>query len=65
MFNKGGTHETAYTVLLVGGHTVAAVILAGQTESAIYDSLGVGACVVIFIVAQELLNAVRKGNGDE
>jgi hypothetical protein len=65
MFKRGGTHETAYSVLLVGGHSVAAALLAGQSKIAIYEALGVGACVVIFIVVQELLNLVQKRNGDK
>jgi hypothetical protein len=65
MFKSGGTHETAYTVLLVGGHSVAAALLAGQTKIAVYEALGVGACVVIFIVVQELFNFVQKRGGDK
>ena len=65
MLKKGGTHETAYFVLLVGVHSVAAELLAGQSKIAIYKALGVGACVVIFIVVQELLNSVQKRNGDK
>jgi hypothetical protein len=55
----------AYTVLIVGGHTVVAALLAGQIELAIYEALGVSACVVIFIVVHELLNIMQQRNGDE
>jgi hypothetical protein len=65
MLKRGGTHETAYTILLVGGHSVAAALLAGRSKIAIYEALGVGACVVILIVVQELLNFVQKRNGGE
>lgn len=65
MLKRGGTHETAYTVLLIGGHSVAAALLAGQSKIAIYEALGVGACVAILIVVQEMLNFVQKRNGDE
>jgi hypothetical protein len=65
MFKSGNTHEIAITLLLVGGHAVAAALLAGQTKIAIYESLGVGACVVIFIIIQELLTFVQKRLGGE
>lgn len=64
MFKAGGTRETAHSVLLVGGHSVAAALLAGKTKIAIYEALGVGACVLIFLVIQELLNFVQKRDGD-
>lgn len=64
MFKSSG-NEAAYTVLLVGGHSVAAALLAGQTKIAIYEALGVGACVLIFIVVQELLNYVQKRGEDK
>jgi hypothetical protein len=65
MLKNGGAHETAYSVLLVGGHSVAATLLAGQTKIAIYEALGVGTCVMIFIVVQELLNFVHKRGRDK
>jgi hypothetical protein len=64
MFKSSG-NETAHTVLLVGGHSVAAALLAGQTNIAIYEALGVGACVLIFIVVQELLNYLQKRGEDK
>jgi len=65
MLKKGGAHETAYSVLLVGGHTVAASLLSGQTELAVYEALGVGACVLIFILMQEALNFAQKRDDEE
>jgi hypothetical protein len=65
MLKRGGTHETAYNILLVGGHTVAAALLADQFQVAIYKALGVGACVVVFVAIQMLLNFAQKGGGDE
>jgi hypothetical protein len=62
MLKRGGTHETAYTVLLVGGHSVAAALLAGQSKVAVYKALSVGACVVIFTVIQALLNFAHKSD---
>ena len=64
MLKSGGTHDTTYAILLIGGHTVAAALLAGQSTAAVYDALGVGACVVIFVVLQELLRYVRKRDED-
>lgn len=65
MLKRGGTHDTAYLILLVGGHSVAAALLAGQSRTAVYEAFGVGACVVIFIIIQVLLNLVQKGGEDE
>lgn len=65
MFKRGGTHETAYSVLLVGGHSVAAALLEGRSKIAVYEALGVGTCVVIFIVLQGLLNFMQKRSGDQ
>lgn len=62
MLKKSGTHEPAHLVLLVGGHTVAATLLAGQAEIAIYEALGVGTCFVIFLVLAELLSYTQKDN---
>ena len=64
MLKRGGTHDTTYSMLLIGGHSVAAALLAGQSANAVYEALGVGACVVIFVAVQELLNYVRKRDED-
>ncbi len=64
MLKKGGSHETAYAILLIGGHGVAAALLAGHSGVAVYEALGVGACVLIFVGVQEVINFVQKRGGD-
>lgn len=60
MLKRSGGHEIAFSLFLVGGHSVASALIEKQTRTAIYEALGVAACVLIFIVIQMLIAYVQK-----
>jgi hypothetical protein len=57
---RSGSHETAISLLLIGAHPVAAALIEKQVEIAIYRSLGVAACVFIFVIAHALISSAQK-----
>ena len=65
MLKKGVGQDAAITLLVVGGHSVAAALIDRQIRTAIYESLGVASCIVIFIVLQALVNLVQRKNGED
>jgi hypothetical protein len=64
MLKRGGNSETAIVILLIGGHSVAVTLMEKQIKIAIYRSLGVAICVLIFVLIQMLITLLQKGNGD-
>jgi hypothetical protein len=64
MLKRGGNSETAILILLIGGHSVAATLVERQIKIAIYRSLGVAICVLIFVLIQMLVAFIQRGNGD-
>ena len=64
MLNKGSSHGTTYSLLLVGGHTVAAALIEKRPKVAVLEALGVAASVLILFLVQEFITFVQKRNGD-
>jgi hypothetical protein len=64
MLKRSGNHETAISLLLIGGHSVASTLMEKQVKIAIYRSLGVAICVLIFVLIQALIASMHKENGD-
>jgi hypothetical protein len=64
MLKRDGEHSIAFLLLLVGGHMVAGELLQKQAGMAVYESLGVLACVLIFVGAEALLAFVRRKGGE-
>jgi len=61
--NDGG-HNIAFSLLLIGGHLAASELMHKQAGAAISQSLGVAACVAIFLVMQAVLSSVRGKEDD-
>ncbi|HEY0380465.1 MAG TPA: hypothetical protein VGC87_26365 [Pyrinomonadaceae bacterium] len=62
-----GTAKSEITILLllIGGHSVAATLMEKQIKTAIYISLGVATCVLIFVLIQALISFLQKGDEDD
>ena len=59
---KGVSHHQITAILLaVGGHTVLDKLMRHEMRSAIYQSLGVAVCVLIFLVLHHI---VGRSNHD-
>lgn len=60
MLNKGGSYGSVLAILVIGGHSVAVALMERQIKSAVLESLGVAACVVIFVALYSLVKFMQQ-----
>ena len=63
MVGRLNHHQVTVILLAVGGHTVLEKLLHHETRDAIYQSLGVAACVLIFFVLHQIVE--RSNNNSD
>jgi len=62
VIRKFSQNEITIALLAVGGHTVLEKLLSHQIRIAIYQSLGVAACVLIFLVLHRIVGAGERNS---
>lgn len=57
--------EALFVLVAIGGHSVGTALLAKQTKQAIYESIGIAAIAIVFVVVYVLIDFVQKKIGGE
>lgn len=60
MLNKSGGYGSVSAILVIGGHSVAVALIDRQIKTAVLESLGIAACVVIFVMLYALVKFMQK-----
>jgi hypothetical protein len=60
MLNKGEGYGSVFALLVIGGHSVAIALIDRQMKTAVVESFGVAACVIIFVILHALVKYVQN-----